>query len=618
MNNLLLFFRILLFFLSLAGYALFLQKQYDIPYGFGICIAASSIISILWICGMFFSITLSIYILYGMGLVLFLQTAIKNSSFLSSLMNWTNLFLAITVLLAIYFILGKRFWFIDDFNHWATIARSIFENQALPDANDELIAFISYPPGAALWISYYLTVVGSSSEDMYLFAQAILILIYLCPSIAGINSNKTTSRKPQLIQGIMIYLIILLGAFCFTLGTGFKTLCVDGLLAAAGIGLVCFILNYNGSNKKRVLFSIPLFISVISIKDYGLLFSLWTSFMLIAFLIKKNQSLKENLILGSIPLASIGIIELLWQNHVSKTFVQIADAPHSLNISRWLSTFQSRSSEEIKIIFDLFIQEIFARGIVIPFLGIMGTLFFCYLLVRQKNPSETINTKIIIIFIVSNYLVFLLSLAFVYLFSMEIEGAIRLESFYRYTHTELCFLFGTCISYLINILFLTADHSKYGNLAIPCAKKLYSKYHGILNTAVILFACLCPILTMPINFEILSNYNNNYWGSSRERIHQLTSEEYTGDLLIYAPSLMDGYYEEFMIWSVSSYDFRTNAIDVVTLDDIDGFESKLFDYSHILLYDVDEQMESYLRGENWTGKIDCGLYCIKDDKIMNN
>ena len=607
---------IIVFFISLIGYAQYIKEKFSIPYGYGICISASFIISTLWIIGLFFPITLAIYTLWGIGLFLLLYILFKKRFHFSFVLNWTNFFLAISVPFLCWYILGNRFFFIDDFNHWATMARSILENQALPGPAEELIFFVSYPPGAALWISYFLTIIDSTSEDMYLFAQAVLVLIYLCPLTVSISEKRNDGLVSTIMKGFTVVIIILLGSVCLLIGAQLLSLCVDGLLAASGIGLMCFILNYKDSLQKKIIFSIPLIVSVLSIKDYGLLYSMCAVCFLFVFVRQNGRSSRDNVTLSVVPLATVFVTEFLWQTYVSKTFTQYSSAPHSLNITRWCDVFNSRSHEDILIISKLFIQAILGKRTVLLIFGLVATLLFIYCYQHLAKDTRRKKTAEIVVFVLINYTIYLCGLAFVYLFSMEIGGAIRLESYQRYSGTEFCFLFGVCISYLLDTVFTNNPQSQSSIKFVLDSPSGTLELLRISNNLIIIMICIGLVLVL--SFVYSSPVYGSYHGTSRERINMLTHEEYQGDALIYAPSQMDGYYNEYIILVSTGYDFRSIEIEIATLDDIAVFESLLTQYSHILLYDVDDAMQNYLYANGWSTECTPGLYRIDQGKIIAN
>jgi len=453
---------------------------------------------------------------------------------------------------------------------------------------------------------------------MYLFAQAVLVLIYLCPLTVSADIYQNKGKKAQIMRAIMIGILLLLGTSCLFFGATLTSLCLDGLLAAACIGLMCFVLNYKGTIQKKVLFSIPLLVSVISIKDNGLLYALSAACMLMVFINKHSRITKHRIILSVLPFVSVLIIEFLWQNHISTTFEQFDSAPHSLSISRWLSVFHTRSPEEISTISKLFLNAILGKRVIIPFFGIIAVLFVVYWMERFSRDSRSQTTKELILFTALNYAIYLCGLAFVYLFSMEIEGAIRLESFSRYSGVEFCFLFGVCISHLSDIAFSPSIQTEANFSFILETKDRALRLFRITNRTITLVMCTCLVFVLSYLYCDEISLVDDYLYSSRKKIHMLTNEEYRGDALIYAPSQMDGYYNEYFIGSCAMYDFQSIMLSIATLEDMSRFENLLTQHSHILIYDADESMNLYLHENGWQNDCSPGLYRIENGKIIEN
>lgn len=593
--------RVLLFILSLMGYALYLETRHQVAYGFGLAIGAGFIISVLWLTGLIFPITGAIWALWGLGLLLLVLSVRKARR---PLLNATNLFLFPAAALAFIILLGRRLTFVDDFNHWGTMARSVLEHQALPDAGDPLISFVSYPPGAALWIADFMTVTGSTSEDMYLFAQALLALLFFCPLTVSLCTGEGVGRGKRLFQGFMLLAIFLLAASTLSFASTMLSLCVDGLLAAAGVGLMCFVLCFHGSSEKKILFSLPLILAVISVKDTGKFFAAFAVVALAYDVIRSGRGSRRSLLLSLAPVAAAFGISFLWQGYVNRAFPQAASAPHSLNLSRLEAVFQSRSAEELEIISGLFIREVFHVRTTLPLLLFLTVLLAVFWLRRLTGDAEQRKTAALAAFLCAHYLLYLLGLAFVYFYSMEIEGALVLQSYTRYLGTEVCFIFGVCLGHLAEYIFSSEE--------MPSVK---GGLTGILNRYrrhVCMLACMGMMSALAWFYCGNFSFDNAFIGSSRERILQLSGGGYSGDAAVYVPAEEDLQYKKWIRETQIMYDFRSADISVVEGGDEEALHTALAAHSRLLIYDVDETLTDCLLSRGWQNEIAPGLYSLEN------
>lgn len=596
--------------LSFFGYGVFLHVFFKIAFPFCYSITAASIITVLFFTGLIGSIHVVTYIIWGIGILLLLYEVVKKQICRSHILNPTNVVLTVIAVGTIIFLAGRRFIFIDDFNHWAVIARSITEKQTLPTQAD-LSRFVTYPPGAALWISYIVTLIGGTTEDTYLIAQALLIAVYMSPLTWGVDQMMHREDTKNTLPGRII-LLVSAGGICIgtmLLGEKIVSLCVDGLLAASGIAGICFILGFRGAYIKRIVFSIPLMISTLLIKDFGMLLVV---FQLVAlFYMGYQTDGKKNNVLQFAAVFSVGLAEVLWQWHCYAVFSNPSVSAHSVSLERYISIFRGLSGEQIKLIVTKFIKGVLSLKCGGVLIGIITFLFIIWRIGVVFGNRMAKKAKHVLIFVSIQSLIYFAGLLFVYLFSMEAKGAVKLESFTRYNGTEFLFLIGLCFFYL-NMVILSGKEQECTTNCVN-GKFLRPAWFNRVG-----FACMGGVLAV-VSVVLIGNFSTlrTYAGSIRENVHVLTNESYIGDVVIYSPSLMDGYYNELFIKSQAMYDFRSSHISIVTLDDVKIFEETLSKHSHILFYDVDDTLRKYLadNGCEDTDLLTPGLFELHEGNV---
>ena len=611
--------------ISLFGTSVFIRRRAGIAYAFGMSITCSFIVSILFLFSLFMKITAIIWILAGTGVVFFVIELIRREIRKEDIFNWTNLFLLIGTIILFIYLSGKRFVFIDDFTHWAVMARSVFEHQGLPTAADPLISFTSYPPGTALWTCFVVTVTGGRTEDVYLIAQAFLILVFFSPLTCfdGLRNEKQERGKgvPTLIGIALLILIMALCAVIMTFGAKILSLCVDGLLSAAGFGGIAFLILSHASAVKKALLSIPIMITLTLIKTHGILYAVAMIAVLIYYAARERKDEKGRALAIIGGAVAVAVVELLWNWHVKVSFPDNGESMHALSISRWLAIFEARGAERSSAILRGFFHNLTAWYLLLFLLGIVGIYLIIYLFGRRTGQKTARNAGWVFLLSIGHFVVYLGGMLFVYLFSMEDGGADRLEAFGRYLGVEFTYLGGILLCFLVKVVCeyygmfaqnLGAESAGKASLPSKAARRQdFAKKHGNAIRLIPLILVDVVAVAFILVFWVggLTHFRR-YNQSSRERVNVLMrGSDYAGDILIYAPSRMDGWYEQTLMECYGNYDFRTKALDMATTYRGD-IEEKMSRHSHLLIYEVDEELVDFLRARGWTCEIKPGLYNI--------
>lgn len=141
------------------------------------------------------------------------------------------LLFAIVLALALYRL--NRFgayWAWDEFSHWGTIIRAIWESGTFRFTPDPLY-FQDYPPGAALFAFHLLTLTGYS-EGAAFFSYAFLVGVFAIPVVAP-------AFRISVVCGAFAVCTVFLLYFAFA--NGWSTVLIDHLLAAMFAGVVAVI-----------------------------------------------------------------------------------------------------------------------------------------------------------------------------------------------------------------------------------------------------------------------------------------------------------------------------------------------------------------------------------------
>ena len=578
-------------------------------------------------------ITVVIWVVFGAGIVLFLYELIRREIHKEDLLNWTNLFLLIGVVVLFFYLAGRRFIFIDDYTHWGVIARHLVENQTLPDASDFLITFPSYAPGSALWITYVATLCGGTTEDLFLIAQAFLILVFLS-SLTGFSFCK--KGKPQTVMAIcMLILAMVLCAVTMTFSTTILSLCVDGLLAACALSGVFFLILSDSSLRVKAWFLIPLMVTVIVIKSAGMLYAA-AEFVILIYLYvyhKKHavrpiggmsgwgedvpalETPRQRGIIALIAAPVICILaQLFWTLHVRVAFPNASNSMHAMSIARWREIYESRGADLIQTILHEFFRKITLWYLVFFVVALIVLYVFIYICGHKANHRIARQSLWLLLLSLVHYVIYLGSMLFVYLFSMSAGEASFLAAFDRYLWVELIFLIGIILCFLFHLF--SQYENGFEDEASDNGFRTFAIRRAIgIRLIPLAVAAVCGVAFVLLFWKFGPKYEIDYQKSAIRQINELSPESYTGDVLIYAPSQMDQAYDESLLLYFSRYKFRTPSAHVATFER-GNVESLLSEHTHIFISEPDDQMIAYLYEHGWTGDIVPGLYDIDSKSLV--
>ena len=634
--------RFICLLISLFGASVFIRRRADIGYAFGMSIASAFIVSILFFASLFMPITVVIWVLFGVGILLLIIELIRKEIHKEDILNWTNLFLFIGIVIIFVYLAGRRFIFIDDYTHWGVIARHLVENQALPTASDFLITFPSYAPGSALWVTYVATLTGDGSEGMMLIAQAFLILVF-SSSLTGFTFCK--KEKAQTVMAIcMVVLAMVLCAVSMTFSTTILSLCVDGLLTTCALSGIFFLILSDASMRAKAWFLIPLMVTVIVIKSAGMLYAAAEfAVLLYLYVYQKKHAVRP---IGGMPgmvedvpapetprqRGIIGLIaapiicalaQLFWTLHVKAAFPNAGSSMHAMSIARWKEVYESRGAELIQTILHEFFRKITLWYLVFFVVALIVLYVFIYICGRKANHRIARRSLWLLLLCLIHYVIYLGSMLFVYLFSMSPGEASFLAAFDRYLWVELIFLVGIILCFLFHLF--SQYEEGFGDVSTDEATdtassgtgfRAFAIRHGVgIRLIPLIVAAVCGVAFVLLFWKFGPKYEIDYQKSTIRQINELSPESYTGDILIYAPSQMDQAYDESLLLYFGRYKFRTPSASVMMFERGD-VETKLSQYTHLFIAEPDDQLTDYLRGQGWTCDIVPGLYDVESKSLV--
>ncbi|MDY6340312.1 MAG: hypothetical protein SPL61_12010 [Saccharofermentans sp.] len=341
----------------------------------------------------------------------------------------------------------------DDLVHWYRICKILYADNAFPTNID--IYYTTYTPGTATWIYLFTKTFGFSVNNCFL-GQSIINISACATFFSLIRKESKTLTKV-----IMILCISANSLLLCSIDTSTSTLRVDSIIALLSLSILIFGVNTGFSlNKKNVLFLLFTFSFLNSIKVSGILFQV---FIIVVYL-AKNKKFSDKLL--NIRKSVIFFIPLLnpLLYRIRNTFIykNINVGNQAISIERFSGIVNDKTADSIKTtVLDVFFNSFNPLSEFTQVnIGWICFLFLILCLIIFKSESKTIAKIIVYIGIV--YFVFVLFLAFTYVFSMNSYEASILSCFYRYIGTVTIFITGITNYYLIDLFSKSRNklHSK--------------------------------------------------------------------------------------------------------------------------------------------------------------
>ena len=325
----------ILLILSLLGFFLFFRRvSGKLQPAFYPALTVSMISSVLVLGGAAGQLFLTGKILFWAGIGLFLVYGLyflrhdllrkpaKNRKPFTWLICTFCLFCTMAMIL-----LRNRFLYnYDDFSHWGLVAKILLEESRLPVSRDGLL-FPSYPPGAAAFICYCCSVIGSG-EGAFQLAQAIMLISFLL--------SLQSAAKDRAAGYLLTTLAVPVFAF-YT--TPLDSLAVDNLLGASFLSAL-LIYFQNREKMKYALLPYAIILScVVMMKNSGLLMAVFAVGLVLIHDRREGKKISRAVLSLMIPF----LVYLIWRVYLKMNFDTFGK--HYMSLSVYYGTFKRRLGE---------------------------------------------------------------------------------------------------------------------------------------------------------------------------------------------------------------------------------------------------------------------------------
>ena len=344
----------------------------------------------------------------------------------------------------------------DDFSHWGMIAQRMLATHAFPTAEDSLITFQSYPPGAACWL-YETGLFLGSSDGMLLTAQSWLVLAGAWPLFGAAEGKNAWAKRLGAVAVLLVFL---------SLYQGTASLMVDNLLPAMAVGTLTtgFLMQKRKNGHGLWMVGVQL-AQLCLVKDSGLFFAAVVLILLVAagLLGRQKQRLKNGAALLLPALTARG----LWLLHIKLAFPAAGLSRHALTLENLRRTGGQKSFEDmLSIGKSLFVRMISPgnMGLQMVLLAVIVCVAAALWSERKKDGKVWLLPAIEL----GIYLAYGVGLWGMYIFSMPGTGAEKLAAYDRYNSSCALLLYGVTALWLMNRQFRRKDWVVFSTLAL-CA-----------------------------------------------------------------------------------------------------------------------------------------------------
>lgn len=536
---------LIIFWICIFSIKIFIEDKFKVDNKFSLPLTFSLIGIIEFILGILNLLLMGTLLLIALSLIYFIYLIKNKKITINKIKNYFNN--PIKLIITIFFIyitfisIGMHLTHYDNFSHWGLVIKTMFEYNRLPNFENNYILFKGYQTGSASFI-YFIGLLTGKSEASMIIGHNYLIFSYFTVLFNYIKKNKYTNT----LLIIAFYLFI-----SATSTIGFNDLLVDVLISLQLVTALLIINNYKNNIKKAFIYTLPIYIFLYLVKNTGLLFDIVISIYLI-YVSYKNKNIKEGIKYALISFLISIIFLLIWQGHVSMVYGHWAlNTKHNLTIQNYYSTITNSGLNNILKFIPIYLKNITSLTISNIYFIVLNIIYIIFMFLNKKKN----NIKYLIL-LDSIYIIYIILLGFMYIFSMPWEEAKILAGYNRYMMTILFVIIELFIIYLIN------NKNKFN----------YQNIYKII---------ISILLLIPIY------YNYNCFSTLLGNDHYInTNVEKFDKLLNYIPKDKDKYYiyvsdqyeDKGMIEHIAKYKLLKNNIYVV--DNLDNIEND----SYIVLY----------------------------------
>lgn len=449
--------------LPIFGYASIFYIFFKKTVSVSIFFAISSIISILFLCGMADFLKYGTYLLFygGIGLLLLLSIWFKDKLF-EAVKSVPFVMFTLMSIVYLYLMQDAQLFFWDEYSHWGAFIKEMYHFHHFYDTSS-VAAHLNYPPGISIW-DYFIVLPTGFTEGKLYFAYFLILF-----SSTLMMYERLSFKQVHWVILVFVVQMVVFAGF----GHGFSSIYVDHVIGAMFAGLVLTYLADDFDGKQFILFVFPL-TAIVLIKEIGLYFGFASiGLMLILqisrFKLESGESLlfsikeqKRAFVILSIVAVSMLLVLKTWGIRqdslgVKKELQTISGITKSIfsdqkvladNIETevkkrfWEVVFyQQLHKEQVSLSFNEFSYGIMSNYKSVIKLSTIGSvIFFIFMYLVAYFTISSRDTKIEMSIIAGYMLLISIVYLFILYFSYLVafgNGALRIPSYVRYMNMSI-------------------------------------------------------------------------------------------------------------------------------------------------------------------------------------
>ncbi|WP_100407476.1 hypothetical protein [Bacillus solitudinis] len=597
--------------LSFAGFGMYLRQRYQIATAVIPLFLFSSIVLLLFIAGLLNLLLESVYVIFLAGFFLFIYSiyqVFKKRISISTFFTPPVVFFSFCCIVFAILLKGEFLLHYDNFSHWGIIVKDMVETNSLPN-DSSIITYKNYPPGSALFIYYFVTLIGWT-ESRTLISQAILIASTLTPLFMFSTwRNSASLIGPLFVAGIV--LLIDSGSI--------YTLLVDSLLGYLTIAIVLIAYYYRDQWRFMTFINLPILSLLILVKDSGKVFYLFILIGMVVLLYRyyrrhSLQVVRDRVVIGYTLINIVVIpffVNLLWSKYTESAYAS-GYGENKFAVTKETFTRNNKSLEFAgDLLQDLlsasfnFSSSSFQAMFLVNVVAVLAIVLIAFL---YRRFAKTL--ALTVLFVNISYAAYILFLYMLYLFLMPEVEAVYLAGFDRYHATMTIFYIGTLLVFIIHEVVNVQEAFHKGRAWIP-------KF-------VVFLACL--IVMAPLLGEARSFFEHVKFAANPrmdviELYSQLKGEEdyfnTTPITLIYDIGESD----RGLLRHIMRYERMNEMTSINTAckseEDLEELIEDLNQSSYLIVLKVTSDMEKCLADYNSIDDLERGIYRIEDGVISS-
>ena len=342
---------------------------------------------------------------------------------------------------------GRVFMQWDDFSHWGLVVRNMHFFGKLGNVAEATTKFKDYPPATSL-MAYFFTSFGSFNETNAIRGLGVMSYGCMLPLL-----RKVEWKQKQSVWGGAFLMVI-----AFLLPTALHKNTYVGLYVDAFLGVLYFfvvyaIVTYEAGWFRALNVAAGCMMLALTKASGTGLAAMAVVFVLVPLLLTAKDRTERKALLwdGIFGAAGLLIGKKSWDIYLSLSGTERAWSASEISLRGILDLFVGKAPEyriiTVKKFWQFFLTEPMGGWIVSFPLAVWFLLFviFAVLFVYLCRPEDRKRFRAVFAGLIVGFVVYLLFLLVLYLFSYSEYEAMRLASCARYTNTYLIGMLGSYI-----------------------------------------------------------------------------------------------------------------------------------------------------------------------------